>query len=164
MLTLAAAVWMVPRLGFDLIPSFSQGEFSFLVELPEGTPLEITDRFLADVDSILEEDEAVGTHSTISGGRGLSLTSTGTEGENTGRIQVRMAAGTTPEQEAAVISRLRERLDTVGIGALQIRAADLLQLSHTHRGGGLQRQFERAALGSRRAEGEDRRHSRVSSM
>ena len=112
MMALAAAVWMVPRLGFDLIPSFSQGEFSFLVELPEGTPLEITDRFLADVDSILAADERVGTHSTISGGRGLSLTSTGTEGENTGRIQVRMAADTTPEQEAAVISDLRQRLDT----------------------------------------------------
>jgi len=110
-LALAAAVWTVPRLGFDLIPSFSQGEFSFLVELPEGTPLEITDRFLADVDSILADDERVGTHSTISGGRGLSLTSTGTEGENTGRIQVRMATGTTPEQEESVIAKLRARLD-----------------------------------------------------
>ena len=108
---LAGAVWMVPRLGFDLIPSFSQGEFSFLVELPEGTPLEITDRFLADVDTILADDARVGTHSIISGGRGLSLTSTGTEGENTGRIQVRMAAGTTPDQEAAVIADLRERLE-----------------------------------------------------
>lgn len=102
---------MVPRLGFDLIPSFSQGEFSFLVELPEGTPLEITDRFLADVDSILVDDERVGTHSIISGGRGLSLTSTGTEGENTGRIQVRMAAGTTSDQESQVIADLRDRLD-----------------------------------------------------
>ncbi len=111
LVALAGAVWSVPRLGFDLIPAFSQGEFSFLVELPEGTPLEITDRFLADVDSVLAADERVGTHSSIAGGRGLSLTSTGTEGENTGRIQVRMAAGTTPEQEAAVIAELRNRLD-----------------------------------------------------
>jgi HAE1 family hydrophobic/amphiphilic exporter-1 len=111
LVALAVAVWMVPGLGFDLIPSFSQGEFSFLVELPEGTPLEITDGFLAEVDSILTGDARVESHSTISGGRGLSLTSTGTEGENTGRIQVRMAADTTPEQEAAVIADLRRRLE-----------------------------------------------------
>jgi HAE1 family hydrophobic/amphiphilic exporter-1 len=113
MSALAIALWMVPRLGFDLIPAFSQGEFSFLVELPEGTPLEITDRFLADVDSMLIGDERIGTHSTISGGRGLSLTSTGSEGENTGRIQVRMARGTTPEQEANVIAELRQRFEAV---------------------------------------------------
>ena len=110
-LAFAGAIWLVPRLGFDLIPTFSQGEFSFLVELPEGTPLEITDRYLADVDSVLAGDERVATHSTIAGGRGLSLTSTGTEGENTGRIQVRMAPATTPEQEAAVITDLRQRLE-----------------------------------------------------
>jgi HAE1 family hydrophobic/amphiphilic exporter-1 len=111
LVALAGAVWMVPSLGFDLIPSFSQGEFSFLVELPEGTPLEITDGFLAEVDSILTGDARVESHSTISGGRGLSLTSTGTEGENTGRIQVRMAADTSPDQEAAVIADLRRRLE-----------------------------------------------------
>jgi HAE1 family hydrophobic/amphiphilic exporter-1 len=111
----AGAVWLVPRLGFDLIPTFSQGEFSFLIELPEGTPLEATDRFLEDVESVLEGNPAVASHSTIAGGRGLSLTSTGTEGENSGRVQVRMAAGTTPEQEGEVIADLRRQLETSGL-------------------------------------------------
>lgn len=110
LLAFTGALWLVPRLGFDLIPTFSQGEFGFLVELPEGTPLQMTDRYLADVDSLLSGDDRVATHSTVAGGRGLSLTSTGTEGENSGRIQVRMAPGTTPEQEAEVIGDLRERL------------------------------------------------------
>ena len=35
----AGSIWMIPRLGFDLVPTFSQGEFSFLVELPEGTEM-----------------------------------------------------------------------------------------------------------------------------
>ena len=115
LVALAGAVWLVPQLGFDLIPTFSQGEFSFFVELPEGTPLEITDRFLADVDSLLEGDERVATHSTIAGGRGLSLTSTGTEGENSGRLQVRMAAEATAQDEAAVIEDLRQRLEESGL-------------------------------------------------
>ncbi len=111
----AAAVWVVPRLGFDLIPTFSQGEFSFMVELPEGTPLESTDRFIAGVESVLEGDERVASLASIVGGRGLSLTSTGTEGENTARIQVRMAEDATPEQEEEVARLLRERLEASGL-------------------------------------------------
>ena len=115
LLALASAVWMVPRLGFDLIPSFSQGEFSFLVELPEGTPLEVSDRFIADAESVLEDDPRVGSLSAIVGGRGLSLSSTGTEGENSARIQVRMAEGASREDEQAVAALLRERLESSGL-------------------------------------------------
>src|SRR5437867_3027570 len=46
-------------LGVDLIPSFSQGEFSFSVQLPEGTPLESTDRFVQDVQSVVANDRRV---------------------------------------------------------------------------------------------------------
>ncbi len=108
---LAGSVWLIPRLGFDLIPQFSQGEFSFLIELPEGTPIEVTDRYLADVDAVLEDNRLVRSRSTIAGGRGLALTNTGTEGENSGRISVQMADGTATEQESAVIRSLRERLE-----------------------------------------------------
>ena len=110
-LLFAGSVWLVPRLGFDLIPQFSQGEFSFLVELPEGTPIEMTDRYLADVDSVLEDEDTVKSRSTIAGGSGLALTNTGTEGENAGRISVQMASGTTTEQESAIIDVLRGRLE-----------------------------------------------------
>ena len=68
----AGSVWLVPRLGFDLIPSFSQGEFSFFVKLPEGTPLEVTDRFVAGLETAIEGDERVASYSSIVGGRGLS--------------------------------------------------------------------------------------------
>ncbi len=117
LLAFAGAVALVPRLGFDLIPSFSQGEFSFLVELPEGTPLEMTDRYIADVESVLEGDERVGSHSAIVGGRGLSLSNTGTEGENTARIQVRMAEGASQTDEQAVIDKLRQRLEISGLAS-----------------------------------------------
>jgi len=102
---------LVPKLGMDLIPPFAQGEFSFDLELPEGTPLEITDRTAAEIAEGLNEETAVESYSTIVGGTALSLTSTGAEGENTARIQVQMAKGTSPEDEAAVIGRLRRRLE-----------------------------------------------------
>ena len=106
----AGSLALVPSLGVDLIPPFSQGEFSFKVQLPEGTPLELTDRFVASLSGLLEEDETVESFSSIAGGAGLSLAATGTEGENTARIQVRMKTGSSTLEEEAVIARLRSRL------------------------------------------------------
>lgn len=106
LLTLAA----VPRLGFDLIPTFTQGEFQFRIQLPEGTPIETTDRLVAEAASLLADEPSVHAFSTISGGAGLSLSNTGTEGENGARIQVQMAPGTPAEEEARIIELLRERL------------------------------------------------------
>ncbi len=111
-----ASLLAIPLLGFDLIPSFSEGEFSYQVELPEGTPLEVTDRFLAQVQEGLAGDERVAAYTSIAGGRGLSLTATGSEGENRARIQVRMAPGSSGEDEREIIERLRSALaahDTV---------------------------------------------------
>ena len=58
---------LVPSLGLDLIPTLSQGEFSFRVELPEGTPLAATDRFVDDVQAVLEDDERIESFSSITG-------------------------------------------------------------------------------------------------
>ncbi len=107
----AGAAYTVPRLGYDLIPTLAQGEFSFRVELPEGTPLEATDRYIADVQTALAGDERLASYSSITGGAGLALGNTGTEGENVARIQVRMARGTKPADEEAVAQLLRSRLE-----------------------------------------------------
>jgi len=113
LLALAGSVALVPSLGLDLIPPLSQGEFGYRVELPEGTPLEATDRFLAGIQEGLAEDPRVESVSVLTGGAGLSLTRTGTEGENVGRIQVRMQPGTVAADEAAVTAELRRRLVAV---------------------------------------------------
>jgi HAE1 family hydrophobic/amphiphilic exporter-1 len=106
----AASLALVPGLGVDLIPPFAQGEFSFKVELPEGTPLEVTDRFVASLSDLLDSDPSVESFSSIAGGAGLSLAATGTEGENTARIQIRMKPGAGSDAEEAVITRLRSQL------------------------------------------------------
>ena len=111
LMVFGGALLALPRLGLDLIPQFAQGEFSFNVELPEGTPLEITDRFVGEIQSVLKDDPRIETFSSLAGGVGLSLTRTGTEGENVSRIQVRMKPDTTREDEEAVIALLRTRLE-----------------------------------------------------
>ncbi|MDA8018535.1 MAG: efflux RND transporter permease subunit [Thermoanaerobaculia bacterium] len=110
LLALGVSAALVPGLGVDLIPQMSQGEFSFRVELPEGTPLEATDAFVSDALEVLADDERVDAYSAVVGGAGLSLATTGTEGENVARLQVRMQGGTTPEDEQAVAGVLRGRL------------------------------------------------------
>jgi HAE1 family hydrophobic/amphiphilic exporter-1 len=109
-----ASLMLVPVLGVDLIPSFSQGEFSFAVRMPEGTPLELTDKFAAEAQNVLAGDARVESFSSIAGGAGLSFANTGTEGENAARIQVRMKSGTKLADETAVVARLRERLEGLG--------------------------------------------------
>jgi hydrophobic/amphiphilic exporter-1 (mainly G- bacteria), HAE1 family len=108
------SILMVPQLGVDLIPSFAQGEFSFLLELPEGTPIEVTDRTIASVQETLAGDPRIGSFSSIAGGAGLSLSNTGTEGENAGRIYVQMAPGTSKRDEDAVAEELRATLAQIG--------------------------------------------------
>ncbi len=107
---LAGSAWLVPQLGLDLIPTLSQGEFNFRIELPEGTPLDATDRFLADVQSVLADDERIASFASIAGGAGLTMASTGTEGENVGTIQVRMDPAASSEDELAIAALLRDRL------------------------------------------------------
>lgn len=102
---------LLPTLGLDLIPTFTQGEFHFQIQLPEGTPLDATDRYVAGVTTVLEGQPNVATYSAIIGGAGLSLSNTGTEGENTARIQVQMKPESSPEDEEAVITAIRERLE-----------------------------------------------------
>ena len=110
----ALSLLLVPVLGVNLIPSFSQGEFSFLVHLPEGTPLGATDRYVAQVQSALEGDRRIDAFSSIAGGAGLSFANTGTEGENAARIMIRMKPGSTTADEEAVAALIRQKLEALG--------------------------------------------------
>jgi HAE1 family hydrophobic/amphiphilic exporter-1 len=59
-LCLAATVMLFRGLPSELLPEVHQGEFTFEVALPVGTPLEITDEVLSPVaDAILAEREHI---------------------------------------------------------------------------------------------------------
>jgi HAE1 family hydrophobic/amphiphilic exporter-1 len=112
LLAFVASLFLARTLGVDLIPTFSQGEFSFLIELPEGTPLEATDRFVQGVQSVIKDDPRVDAVSSIIGGAGLSLSKTGSEGENAARIQIRLKKGSGRKEEESVAAALRARLES----------------------------------------------------
>jgi len=104
---------IAPRLGTELIPQMSQGEFNVDLRLAPGTPLEQTDR------SVL----AVQRASTAIGDIALAYSVAGTgnrldanpvdAGENTGRLSVTLGEGAGRDDEEAAMATLRTSLEAL---------------------------------------------------
>ena len=101
------------RIGVELIPSLTQGEFYFDVELPAGAPLAVTDRLLETVGTNAASLEGVakgGRVVTTAGATGTSSVDASAKGENRGRIHVVMADKEDREAEGRTVAQLREEL------------------------------------------------------
>ncbi|RME71679.1 MAG: efflux RND transporter permease subunit [Verrucomicrobia bacterium] len=106
LLFVAVVVPGLPRLGRELIPQVHQGEFNLDITMPVGTPLERTAEVAAAVErAALNQPEVIRTASRI--GTDRTASSTAEEGEHTGKVMVRLADGSTPATEEAVIRRIR---------------------------------------------------------
>ncbi len=104
------ALLAIPRLGTELVPAVSEGEFHFEVAMPEGTPLAATDRAVRTMeDAARAEDGVAITYATV-GSRlvagGLSLK---TKDESLGQVNVIMADRADDRAEHAAAERLRAR-------------------------------------------------------
>ncbi len=114
-LAFAATAASVPRLGLDLIPSLSQGEFGFALELPAGTPLSRTDAVVRDAQRVLLGDARVERVSSVAGASAVSGSAGTGGGEHAAALSVRMAPDSTAQDEAQVIRILREALGDAGV-------------------------------------------------
>ncbi len=110
---LLATAALVPRLGTELIPQMSQGEFNADLRLTPGTPLEQTDRAMAAAQRFAMDLPEI-TLSYAVTGTGNRLDASPTDaGENTGRLSITLAPSTGPEEESRAIDALRERFDSL---------------------------------------------------
>ena len=101
---------LVPRLGVELIPQLSQGEFYVDVRLPPGTPLEETGDMVRTLSEKAGEIPGVETTYSVAG-TGNRLDANPTEsGENTGKVNIVLADGATRADEERVMAALRETL------------------------------------------------------
>jgi HAE1 family hydrophobic/amphiphilic exporter-1 len=104
-------VLLVPRLGTELIPQMSQGEFNVDLRLPPGTPLEQTDR------SVLATQQASAKLGNVA--LGYSVAGTGNRldanpvdaGENTGRLSITLQKGARRADEETAMAGMRESLE-----------------------------------------------------
>jgi HAE1 family hydrophobic/amphiphilic exporter-1 len=108
-ITLVATVFLVMRLDSELLPEVHQGEFTFEVELPVGTPLSITDSVLSPVEEALMAEHEHIEALILTLGFDPETSRRSDEGENTARFKVILDRAD-PAVEAAVIERLRTRL------------------------------------------------------
>ncbi len=107
--TLAATVALVMQLDSELLPEVHQGEFTFEVQLPVGTPLEVTDEVLGPVEEALMAEHEHIQALILTLGFDPETSQRSDEGENTARFKV-ILDHADPDIEADVIERLRTRL------------------------------------------------------
>jgi HAE1 family hydrophobic/amphiphilic exporter-1 len=104
------AVALIPSLGIELVPPFSQGEFTFDLELPPGTPLGTTDRRIAAIEDDLVSDPRIRSL-FASVGESPELGSAAVERrENVAQLNLAIMRPDHRRQEAAVIETVRDRL------------------------------------------------------
>jgi len=107
----ALSMALVPRLGTELIPQLSQGEYVVDLRLPPGTPLAQTDRVVESAQRASQELGGVAlTYSVAGTGNRLDANPVDS-GENTGKLSVTLVPGSGRAEEAASMTALRERLD-----------------------------------------------------
>jgi len=106
-------VFVLPRLGTELIPQMSQGEFNVDLRLPPGAPLEQTDRA---VRATQQSSAALGnvalTYSVAGTGNRLDANPVDA-GENTGRLSITLAGRAGRAEEDAAMQGLRVSLDNL---------------------------------------------------
>jgi HAE1 family hydrophobic/amphiphilic exporter-1 len=110
---------VLPRLGTELIPQMSQGEFNVDLRLPPGAPLEQTDR------AVLAAQAASGQVGNVAlaysvAGTGNRLDANPVDaGENTGRLSITLGDGAGRAEEEAAMGGMRASLE--GMAGVQYR-------------------------------------------
>ncbi|MCB1051726.1 MAG: efflux RND transporter permease subunit [Acidobacteria bacterium] len=98
----------ITRLGNELLPEIHQGEFTFDVQLPVGTPVEDTYRILSEVEKRVLQDKTDIRNLLVTYGYDVANSKSSDEGEHTAKFKVLLSKSSDPAQaEARVIQRIR---------------------------------------------------------
>jgi HAE1 family hydrophobic/amphiphilic exporter-1 len=101
---------LLPRLGTELIPQFSQGEFDVDLRLSPGAPLSETDRAIQVAQQAASNIDGVELNYSVAG-TGNRLDATPVDaGDNTGTLSIQMASNANRAAENAAMAAMREEL------------------------------------------------------
>ncbi|MDH3217839.1 MAG: efflux RND transporter permease subunit, partial [Candidatus Krumholzibacteria bacterium] len=101
-------------LGAELIPQFSQGEFSFNVRLPEGSPLNATDAKLAEMEEMVAVVPGVESYFTSVGVASRLGSNKKNKDKNIGQINVALSEKGNKKNEERVVESLRDKFSSIG--------------------------------------------------
>ena len=102
---------IAPRLGTELIPQMSQGEFNVDLRLPPGAPLEQTDRLVQSAQRSSSELGNVALAYSVAGTGNRLDANPVDAGENTGRVSITLQPGAGRDDEETAIEALRKDLE-----------------------------------------------------
>ncbi|HAC15388.1 MAG TPA: acriflavin resistance protein, partial [Bacteroidetes bacterium] len=111
-LIFAGSLFMVPRLGVELIPSMSQGEYNVEFMMPPGTPLERTDEIIRQVQNASSSSDRINMSFAVAGSGNRMDANPDAGGENWGEMNVTLNPGSTTEDEELSMETLRSELGT----------------------------------------------------
>ncbi len=110
----AAALLAVPLIQTELVPAISEGEFFFEVNLPEGTPLPVTDRVVQRMEELTAADPGVDYCYTTVGSRLVSGgVSFNTKAEHYANINIVLKNRRDRAAEEAAADRLRRSFEEI---------------------------------------------------
>jgi HAE1 family hydrophobic/amphiphilic exporter-1 len=106
----AATMSLVPRLGTELIPQFSQGEFDVDLRLAPGAPLSETDRAIQTAQGAAAGIDVVALNYSVAGTGNRLDANPVDAGDNTGTLSVRLSPGAGRVEENAAMAAMRDEL------------------------------------------------------
>jgi HAE1 family hydrophobic/amphiphilic exporter-1 len=106
----ASSLMLLPKLGMELIPDMSQGEFFVEVNLPTGSQIEQTDQVLSNLATFTQTLEGVDRTYALAGAGSLMNVSASQGGEYWGKLNVVMNKNSSKQNNQVVIKKMREYL------------------------------------------------------
>ena len=104
---------LVPRLGTELIPQLSQGEFHLDLRLTPGAPLSSTDRVIQRAQAVADDQAAVGLSYSVAGTGNRLDASPVDAGEHTGTLSIALEDGADRRVEDSVMTAMREEISSL---------------------------------------------------
>ena len=104
---------LIPKIGIELIPQLSQGEFAVEFKLPPGTPIEETDDALKSVQDATRSREGVRSTFAVAGTGNRIDANPDQGGENWGELNVLLASGASSAEEEQTMSSMRNSLSQI---------------------------------------------------
>jgi HAE1 family hydrophobic/amphiphilic exporter-1 len=101
---------LIPRLGTELIPQLSQGEFNVDLRLAPGAPLAETDRAIQAAQSATDGIAAVALDYSVAGTGNRLDANPVDAGDNTGTLSIALQAGAGRAEENATMEAMRTEL------------------------------------------------------
>ena len=105
-----ATMSLVPRLGTELIPQFSQGEFNVNLRLPPGAPLTETDRAIQATQQAAAGIDAVALNYSVAGTGNRLDANPVDAGDNTGTLSITLQPGSGRQAENRTMDAMRANL------------------------------------------------------